>query len=79
MAIVGSVHSDKACACAQIGKDRTGLLAAMVLTCCGATVDEIVTDYARQEALPVHHLGNSISCKEYVAGRHLQRCTWGVL
>ena len=32
---------------AQIGKDRTGLLAAMVLTCCGASVDEIVTDYAR--------------------------------
>ncbi len=31
----------------QIGKDRTGLLAAMVLTCCGASVDEIVTDYAR--------------------------------
>ena len=40
---------------AQIGKDRTGLLAAMVLTCCGASVDEIVTDYARCATL-MHRL-----------------------
>jgi hypothetical protein len=71
MVTVGSVHADKACAYAQIGKDRTGLLAAMVLTCCGATVDEIVADYARQAALPVHQMGNSISCNEYVAGMRL--------
>jgi len=31
----------------QIGKDRTGLLAALVLSCCGASVDEIVSDYMR--------------------------------
>ena len=71
MATAGSGHSDKACTCAQIGKDRTGLLAAMVLTCCGATVDEIVTDYARQAALPVHQMGSAIFRKEYVAGMRL--------
>ncbi len=31
----------------QIGKDRTGLLAAMLLSCCGASDDEIVSDYMR--------------------------------
>ena len=33
--------------CAQIGKDRTGLIAALILAACGATDDEIVSDYAR--------------------------------
>jgi hypothetical protein len=31
----------------KIGKDRTGLLAALVLSCCGASDDEIVSDYMR--------------------------------
>ncbi|CAL5221371.1 g3551 [Coccomyxa viridis] len=41
----------------KIGKDRTGLLAAMVLTCCGASVDEIVTDYARSDDVGAVALG----------------------
>lgn len=44
----------------------------MVLTCCGATVDEIVTDYARQAALPVNNRwAVPISRGEYVAGMRL--------
>ena len=35
----------------KIGKDRTGLLAALVLSCCGATDDEIVSDFMRSGAL----------------------------
>ncbi|KAK9828033.1 hypothetical protein WJX81_003552 [Elliptochloris bilobata] len=31
----------------KLGKDRTGLIAMLVLSCCGATDDEIVADYAR--------------------------------
>lgn len=31
----------------KAGKDRTGLVAALILTCCGASEGEIVTDYAR--------------------------------
>ena len=45
----------------KIGKDRTGLLAAMVLSCCGASDDEIVSDYMRcagsfPSAIPKAHL-----------------------
>ena len=36
----------------KIGKDRTGLLAAMVLSCCGASDDEIVSDYMRCACRP---------------------------
>ena len=31
----------------RLGKDRTGLMTAMVLATCGASEDEIITDYAR--------------------------------
>jgi protein-tyrosine phosphatase len=31
----------------RLGKDRTGLMTALVLSTCGATEDEIVSDYAR--------------------------------
>jgi Tyrosine phosphatase family len=31
----------------KIGKDRTGLMAALVLAACGATNDEIISDYNR--------------------------------
>ena len=31
----------------KIGKDRTGVLAAMVLSCCGATRQEIIDDYVK--------------------------------
>lgn len=31
----------------KLGKDRTGLLCALLLACCGASDEEIVADYAR--------------------------------
>ena len=31
----------------KLGKDRTGLISMLVLSCCGATEDEIVSDYVR--------------------------------
>jgi len=31
----------------KVGKDRTGLTAALVLAACGATKDEIISDYNR--------------------------------
>ncbi len=31
----------------KLGKDRTGLLSMLILACCGASVNEIVTDYMR--------------------------------
>ena len=31
----------------KLGKDRTGLISMLVLSCCGATEDEIVSDYIR--------------------------------
>ncbi|MEW5309689.1 MAG: hypothetical protein WDW38_001555 [Sanguina aurantia] len=34
----------------KAGKDRTGLVAALILTCCNASEEEIVTDYARSNA-----------------------------
>ena len=41
------VKSSSCIACWTAGKDRTGLLAALVLTACGASKEEIVADYAR--------------------------------
>lgn len=29
-------------------QDRTGILASLILVCCNATEDEIISDYARQ-------------------------------
>lgn len=34
----------------QIGKDRTGLIGALILAVCGATDIEIISDYARCES-----------------------------
>ena len=31
----------------KIGKDRTGVLAALLLSCCGAKPEEIIADYHR--------------------------------
>ena len=31
------------------GKDRTGIISALVLACLGATTEEIVADYSRSE------------------------------
>ncbi|BDA43530.1 hypothetical protein COCOBI_04-5420 [Coccomyxa sp. Obi] len=45
------------CTALEIGKDRTGLLAALVLHCCGASVDEIVSDYMRSDNVGAVALG----------------------
>jgi len=31
----------------RVGKDRTGVLAALLLACCGAKPEEIIADYHR--------------------------------
>lgn len=31
----------------RVGKDRTGVLAALLLSCCGAKPEEIIADYHR--------------------------------
>lgn len=52
------MHSDRWCAaqramhalhapCVQAGKDRTGIIGMLVLSCAGATEAEIVDDYKR--------------------------------
>lgn len=41
----------------KLGKDRTGLMAALVLTCCGASEAEIVADYARSDGVDAVALG----------------------
>ncbi|GAB4817039.1 hypothetical protein N2152v2_004085 [Parachlorella kessleri] len=41
----------------KLGKDRTGLLAALVLTACGASKEEIVADYARSDGVDDIALG----------------------
>ena len=33
----------------RLGKDRTGLMTALVLSTCGATQSEIISDYTRCE------------------------------
>ena len=42
----------------RLGKDRTGLMTALVLSTCGATEDEIVSDYARRAAQLLAHALN---------------------
>lgn len=53
-----AMHSDRWCAaqramhalhapCVQAGKDRTGIIGMLVLSCAGATEAEIVDDYKR--------------------------------
>jgi protein-tyrosine phosphatase len=36
----------------KLGKDRTGLISALVLACCAATEEEIVSDYIRSASNP---------------------------
>lgn len=40
----------------RVGKDRTGVLAALILACCGAKPEEIIADYHRYEAGSLHAL-----------------------
>ena len=52
----------------QIGKDRTGLIAALILAACGATDDEIVSDYARSDSPDGIALGGLEKLKELEGG-----------
>ena len=36
----------------KLGKDRTGLIALFILSCCGSTDDEIISDYHRSGTFP---------------------------
>ena len=36
----------------RVGKDRTGVLAALLLSCCGATPEQIIADYHRPVLTP---------------------------
>lgn len=48
----------------KVGKDRTGLLAAMVLACCNASSDEIISDYIRSDGIDQIALGSMEKDKE---------------
>eukprot|EP00884_Botryococcus_braunii_P020277 jgi/Botrbrau1/6933/Bobra.0215s0012.1 len=37
--------------CCKLGKDRTGLLTALVLACCGVSEHEIISDYIRSDSV----------------------------
>lgn len=39
----------------RVGKDRTGVLAALLLSCCGAKPEEIIADYHRSATLYLQH------------------------
>ena len=61
---------------AQIGKDRTGLIVALILATCGATEDEIVSDYARSDSPDGIALGGLEKMKE-LEGAH-KPCTGAI-
>ena len=48
----------------RLGKDRTGLMAALILSCCGATEDEIVADYTLSDGVDAVALGGLEKMKE---------------
>ena len=41
----------------KLGKDRTGVMSALVLACCGASEAQIVADYARSDGVDSVALG----------------------
>lgn len=41
----------------QVGKDRTGIIAALILTCLGATREQLLVDYVRSDAYHAVALG----------------------
>ncbi len=48
----------------RLGKDRTGLVSALILACCGATDEEIVADYAKSDGVDSVALGGLEKMKE---------------
>ena len=63
----------------QIGKDRTGLIAALILAICGATEDEIVSDYARSVSPDGIALGGLEKMKELEGARWQRRVALAVV
>jgi len=60
----------------KIGKDRTGVLAALLLSCCGAKPEEIIADYHRyssSSSLPYTTLRCGVKPEETIADYH--RCS----
>lgn len=51
----------------KLGKDRTGLMTALVLSCCGATDEEIISDYVKSDGVNEVALGGLEKMKD-VAG-----------
>lgn len=39
------------------GKDRTGIVSALILGCLGRSKEDIVADYAKSEVMEIHQLG----------------------
>lgn len=48
----------------KLGKDRTGVLSALILSACGATDEEIITDYARSDGVNQIALGGLEKMKD---------------
>jgi protein tyrosine/serine phosphatase len=48
----------------KLGKDRTGLVAALVLACCGVPENDIVADYARSDGVDAMALGGIEKMKD---------------
>ena len=60
----------------RLGKDRTGLLAALILACCGASEEEIVRDYAKSDgALEVIRTPISTFCFLFYLARDFRYLT----
>lgn len=66
IAIAAEEHTPQLLFC-KLGKDRTGLMTALVLSCCGATEDEIVSDYTKSDGVNAVALGGLEKMKD-VAG-----------
>jgi protein tyrosine/serine phosphatase len=48
----------------RLGKDRTGLVSALILACCGATDEEIIADYIKSDGVDQVALGGLEKMKE---------------
>lgn len=48
----------------RLGKDRTGLVSALILACCGATREEIIADYIKSDGVDQVALGGLEKMKE---------------
>lgn len=48
----------------KLGKDRTGVISALVLACCGASEDEIIADYSKSDGIDKVALGGLEKMKD---------------